>query len=337
MDFTSAFKKERKAKSFKKKKTSRAADKTPKAKEPKEPKWIKAVNELNNPSNLETHMPRDRSDDLNRDLEDLNLLIDDTVEILDDPEAIERLIPRNLQITQQEMAKRKVMDIRRWFCMGRAQYPKSCGISSLVSCWNYLFSTLGAGSKQPISTEEALEFIGFKPPYNNIGFGSFTGNDTLIQWFGLLNRKYGVRGEASIMFKLHGKSITHETDQYKALEKLKDGLRSERKAYIYHCYNHYMCPIGFEDTPVQPINAYSMMADISEVDTWIIIGEISKMHPCFHTKNWTEIVMDISCSFPEFFNIRKTEMGIQTKESEDFKEGKQKGGNLHCIIEFCKL
>ena len=78
------------------------------------------------------------------------------------------------------MAKRKVMDIRRWFCMGRAQYPKSCGISSLVSCWNYLFSSLGVGSKTPVSTEEALEFIGFKPPYNNIGFGSFTGNDTLI-------------------------------------------------------------------------------------------------------------------------------------------------------------
>ena len=31
------------------------------------------------------------------------------------------------------------------YCMSRPQYKKSCGISSLVSCWNYLFSTLGYG------------------------------------------------------------------------------------------------------------------------------------------------------------------------------------------------
>jgi hypothetical protein len=63
------------------------------------------------------------------------------------------------------MAKRKCLDIRRWFCMARPQYPKSCGISSLISCWNYLYSILGVGEKQPISVEEALEVLGFTPPY----------------------------------------------------------------------------------------------------------------------------------------------------------------------------
>ena len=29
--------------------------------------------------------------------------------------------------------------------MSRPQYKTSCGISSVVSCWNYLFSTLGNG------------------------------------------------------------------------------------------------------------------------------------------------------------------------------------------------
>ena len=28
---------------------------------------------------------------------------------------------------------------------------------------------------------------------------------------------------------------------------LKEGLESNDKAFIYHCYNHYCCPIGFED------------------------------------------------------------------------------------------
>ena len=218
--------------------------------------------------------------------------------------------------------------------MARPQYPKSCGISSLVSCWNFLYSSLGVGTKQPISTEEALELLGFQPPYNSVSFGDFTGNDTLIQWFGLLNKKFGVRGEASIVYKMHGNSITHNVDEYKALDNLMEGLQSTDRAYIYHCYNHYMCPIGFERTPVQPIDAYSMMAEINEFDTWIIIGEISKCYPCFHTKKWKDIVTDINCAFPQFFNIRKSEMGIQRKTTNAFTEGKHKGGNLHCFIEF---
>ena len=106
----------------------------------------------------------DPLDDVNRDLEDDNILHNEI-----EDEVIE--IPRDLKITQNEMRERKFMDQRRWFCMARPQYPKSCGISSLVSCWNYLFSTLGAGSHRPISTEEALEVLGFKPPYNNVSFG----------------------------------------------------------------------------------------------------------------------------------------------------------------------
>jgi len=86
--------------------------------------------------------------------------------------------------------------------MGRPQHPKSCGISSLTSCWNYLYSTLGVGTHQPISTEEALEVLGFKPPYSNFDFGTFTGNDTLVQWFNLLNKYYKVKGHASILWKM---------------------------------------------------------------------------------------------------------------------------------------
>ena len=96
--------------------------------------------------------------------------------------------------------------------MARPQYPKSCGISSLTSCWNFLYSKLGAGSHRPISTEEALEVLGFKPPYHGVSFGSFTGNNTLIQWFGLLNKYFGVHGEARISFKLHGKNKTPGKD-----------------------------------------------------------------------------------------------------------------------------
>jgi hypothetical protein len=94
------------------------------------------------------------------------------------------------------MRERKFMDQRRWFCMARPQHPKSCGISSLTSCWNFLYSTLGGGDLNPISTEEALEILGFKPPYTNISFGSFTGNNTLIVWFNLLRKHFNMKGSS---------------------------------------------------------------------------------------------------------------------------------------------
>ena len=76
------------------------------------------------------------------------------------------------------------------------------------------------------------------------------------------------------------------------------------------------------------------MEDISEVDDWIIIGEVSKCYPCFHVKPWQQIQLDIDCAFPSFFNIRKADQGIQTKTSAAFTSGKHFGGNLHCLIEF---
>jgi len=211
------------------------------------------------------------------------------------------------------MSLRKQLDLRRWFCLARPQHPKSCGISSLTSVWNYLFSTLGVGlHHRPISTEEALEVLGFKPPYSNFDFGTFTGNDTLIQWFALLNKYFQVEnGKARILWKPKGGTKTSdEMDEKKAYEELIEGLRGEKKAYIYHCWNHYFCPIGFELTPKEPMDAYKALDGEMETETWVIIGEVSKCYPAFHTKKWSDIVTDLNTGYPEFFNIRKSEVGI---------------------------
>lgn len=94
---------------------------------------------------------------------------------------------RNLQdipphASLDDIKQRKVLDLRRWYCISRPQYKTSCGISSLVSCWNFLYSTLGAGSLPPISQEEALHILGFQPPFEEIKFGPFTGNATLMRY-----------------------------------------------------------------------------------------------------------------------------------------------------------
>ena len=58
------------------------------------------------------------------------------------------------------------------------------------------------------------------------------------------------------MFKPVGRNKTVGVTNEMALDKLKEGLRSKNTSFIYHCYNHYFCPIGYEDTPEDPLDAY---------------------------------------------------------------------------------
>jgi hypothetical protein len=54
--------------------------------------------------------------------------------------------------------------------ISRPQYKRTCGISSLVSLWNFQFSRLGMGTKEPISIEQAMLKL------NLIGNGSVEEN-----------------------------------------------------------------------------------------------------------------------------------------------------------------
>ncbi|XP_078401967.1 basic immunoglobulin-like variable motif-containing protein isoform X1 [Cetorhinus maximus] len=263
----------------------------------------------------------------------------------------------------EEMKQRKVLDLRRWYCISRPQYKTSCGISSLVSCWNYLFSTCGTGSLPPITQEEALHILGFHQPYEDIRFGPFTGNATLMRWFRQLNEHFHIRGCSYVLYKPHGKNRTAGETAEGALMKLTQGLKDESMAFIYHCQNHYFCPIGFEATPLKASkafrghfyysqrrkekNAYSISnyvlnvsffhfdnrgkLHLDEMEFWILIGEPSKKHPAIHCKKWADIVTDLNTQNPEYLDIRNSEKGIQ------YRKTKKVGGNLHCIIAFQKL
>uniref|UniRef100_A0A3Q3JVR7 Uncharacterized protein n=1 Tax=Monopterus albus TaxID=43700 RepID=A0A3Q3JVR7_MONAL len=237
---------------------------------------------------------------------------------------------RNLQdvpprTSLEEIKQRKVLDLRR-YCISRPQYKTSCGISSLVSCWNFLYSTLGAGLP-PISQEEALHILGFQPPFEEIKFGPFTGNATLM-WFRQINDYFRVRGCSYILYKPHGKHKTAgETEG--ALMKLTQGLKDEAMAYIYHCQNHYFCPVGFEATPLKAARAYGPLPT-GEMEYWILIGEPSRKHPAIHCK-WLDIVTDLNTQNPAYLDIRHTERGIQQRKT------KKVGGNLHCIMAFQRV
>uniref|UniRef100_A0A8D0GME3 Basic, immunoglobulin-like variable motif containing n=1 Tax=Sphenodon punctatus TaxID=8508 RepID=A0A8D0GME3_SPHPU len=233
--------------------------------------------------------------------------------------------------TAEEIKQRKVLDLSRWYCISRPQYKTSCGISSLVSCWNFLYSTLGVGNLPPVTQEEALHILGFQPPFEDIRFGPFTGNTTLMRWFRQINDHFHVKGYSYFLYKPHGKNNTAGESAAGALAKLTQGLKDESMAYIYHCQNHYFCPIGFEATPVKPSKAYRGRLLQQEVEYWILIGEPSRKHPTIHCKKWADIVTDLNTQNPEYLDIRHLERGLQ------YRKTKKVGGNLHCIIAFQRL
>lgn len=112
------------------------------------------------------------------------------------------------------------------------------------------------------------------------------------RWFRQMNDHFRVRGCSYILYKPHGKHKTAgETGESHficmwtdirhlnllpcvlltriiaegALMKLTQGLKDESMAYIYHCQNHYFCPVGFEATPLKAPKAYRLVTSYTYI------------------------------------------------------------------------
>ena len=95
-----------------------------------------------------------------------------------------------------------------------------------------------------------MSILGFEQPYDDIRFGPFSGNSSILRWFRQLCKHFGVKGEARMFYKPTGiRNTTTEYTPKTAWKALKDGLQNPNRAYIYHCFNHYMCPVGYEEMP----------------------------------------------------------------------------------------
>lgn len=168
---------------------------------------------------------------------------------------------------------------------------------------------------------------------NEIDFGKFTGNATLLRWYRVLCRLYGVVGRSSYFYKTSGKLKTQKTEK-EAKEQYIEQLLGGKTCFIYHAYDHYFCPYGYEIVPKGDYNPYdqSPPENIDEGDLWILVGEPSKCFPVFHTFNWQEIQKDLTMYYPNWFNIRNKKSGCR-----QVKEGTKKGGTINCILAFEKL
>eukprot|EP00698_Gefionella_okellyi_P007109 TRINITY_DN1730_c0_g1_i2.p1 TRINITY_DN1730_c0_g1~~TRINITY_DN1730_c0_g1_i2.p1 ORF type:complete len:273 (+),score=26.90 TRINITY_DN1730_c0_g1_i2:72-890(+) len=179
-----------------------------------------------------------------------------SVSVEPDTVALERKMADATFASVEFLSKRKHLDMARWRCISRPQYRYSCGLSSLVGCWNFLYSTLGHGDCRPITQEEALQILGFSPPFSEIRFGPFTGNQTLMRWFAKLNAHAGVLGKAYYFWKAHGVGRTVGVTSDRARSDLIEQLRLPEIAFIYHCWNHYFVVIGSEISSNVASDAY---------------------------------------------------------------------------------
>ncbi|KPA83648.1 hypothetical protein ABB37_01915 [Leptomonas pyrrhocoris] len=235
------------------------------------------------------------------------------------------LIPTDLTTTRDDLAQRLVLRLPRLLCVNK-QYPRGCGIASLTSVYNYLYSWLGENAVgapwAPHSQEEMMSILGFEPPFGEIAWGPFTGNATLIRWFHALNRHFGHRGRAYILYKVHGHGKTTHLypDNAAALAAVKAALRDPHCALVYHCHNHYMVPIGYQDIPHAQTDFLQPDVPETSCDTTIFIGEVSRgRHEAMYARKWAEVVKDLECKSPFYFNIRHPEQGVQRREPKKKK------------------
>ncbi len=98
-----------------------------------------------------------------------------------------------------------------------------------------------------------------------------------------------------MLWKKCGEDSTPGVDEEYAKSKLIEGLKNENMAFIYHAYDHYFCPIGYEVTSLKPTDAYKKLEDIDpkNLEYWIMIGEPAKFYPGMHIRKWKDVAMDI--------------------------------------------
>lgn len=160
----------------------------------------------------------------------------------------------------------------------------------------------------------------------------------MTRWFKVLNKHFKVLGRPSFFYKPVEPNRTMGVTSQLALERLHTLLKSKHHAFIYHCYNHYFCPVGFEREPTSQERIYyspslsssttnytktttessSSEAAAAEVAAdefveWILVAETSRKYPAFHCFKWEDIERDLSSRSPEYVNIRKLERGVQKR------------------------
>jgi hypothetical protein len=138
-----------------------------------------------------------------------------------------------------------------------------------------------------------------------LDFGYFTYNETLITWYKLLCRMYGVKGKASIFYKKSGYGKTDVSEE-EAKTKLVEGLVRGKTAFIYHAYDHYFCPVGYElvHKNSSEVTTAPCSKLLDESQLWILISESAPRFAPLRIVRWEDIERDLSTNYPQRYDIR---------------------------------
>lgn len=150
--------------------------------------------------------------------------------------------------------------------ISRPQYECSCSLSSLTAVFNYLF----AGELGIQTSKDLAAKAGIIAP-QDIGDGP--GNQTVMEWFDLICKAYGVKGNGG--FFLRAKDVGDWDKNREVIDSLKEVVHSRDQALIYHMDNHYNVIIGWFEHAEAADNAYAE----GELQRWIVLGEHSDYNP----------------------------------------------------------
>jgi len=174
---------------------------------------------------------------------------------------------------------RKFIDLKRWYCIPRPLNSKAGGITSIVGCWNYLFSILGNGTLPILTPESALKLI-----QDTNEFSSVNDNKILFGWFESLCKHFNVKCKISMFIK------EDEKVSNTALRNYIEDIRNERKAFVCHRNDRFIVPIGYDIVPNDPVKGYTDEIDLNVFETWVLVGETSKKEPGMRIVKWKDIM-----------------------------------------------
>ena len=86
---------------------------------------------------------------------------------------------------------------------------------------------------------------------------------------------------------------------------LLDGLNNPNRAYLLVTHRNILCPVGYEDTPLVPIDAYKRWQDIpkEKLEMWIMHCTTQRFDPTFAIKRWKHLVEHLTTEWPNYTDL----------------------------------
>lgn len=99
-------------------------------------------------------------------------------------------------------------------------------------------------------------------------------------------------------------------------------------------HNNILCPLGFDKTPLVPLDAFKKLEDIKpeNIELWIVSGSTQRFEPSFVSKRWSDVNKNLTTEWPNYLDLEEPKKGLQTYADVNEENKAEARGNSHCII-----